>query len=199
MKSNNHNLRWIYFYSVVCVLVIGLVVFTKFVESNMSAIGNGQTVTINAHGVCQRVTNYNGPTVMVPWNTPTEWAWFRERAGGIGYSGCSETFWHPMGWMSPDDASLNRYCQERGYPGFTGAAVQSSCDAGSVHYWTGGGWAAHWGGNCPDSYNPGAMVTWVNCAYEGLTSTGNPYWDKCDDPVTSDCDCYYCDPGGGGD
>lgn len=46
-------------------------------------------ITVNEHGVCQKVVNYNGYTVLVPTNSSTEWSYFRSYAPSIGYSACS--------------------------------------------------------------------------------------------------------------
>lgn len=55
-----------------------------------AAVANGQTVTIDAHGVCQKVTNNGGPTTMVPYRSAAEWSSFRTgRAGHMALAACT--------------------------------------------------------------------------------------------------------------
>ena len=54
-------------------------------------LGGGRTVLVNAHGVCKKVTNYNGLSFFVPTNVATEWSDFRSNASNKNLADC--TFW----------------------------------------------------------------------------------------------------------
>lgn len=51
------------------------------------SLGGGRTVLVNKHGVCTRVTNYNGLDLFIPTATPGEWSNFRAYAPNIGLAG----------------------------------------------------------------------------------------------------------------
>ena len=65
---------------------------------------------------------------------------------------------------SVDLQTRNRYCTEHGYGSSVSFSAVSSCD-GTVNYWSNGGWHQYYGGNCPDSYNPGYMTGTITCVY----------------------------------
>lgn len=48
----------------------------------------GATGEINEHGTCQRVTNNNSLSIMVPTKTSGEWASFRSAAPGVTMGAC---------------------------------------------------------------------------------------------------------------
>jgi hypothetical protein len=61
----------------------------KEAEAQMSSVASGQTVTVNAHGVCYRVYNSSGTTTMIPWNSASEWSHFVSyRPGHMSLSSC---------------------------------------------------------------------------------------------------------------
>jgi hypothetical protein len=58
-------------------------------QANMSSVANGQTITVNAHGTCYKITNNGGSTAMVPWQTSSEWSYFiNYRPGHLALSNC---------------------------------------------------------------------------------------------------------------
>lgn len=86
----------------------------------MQAVANGQTITVDAHGVCQKVTNNGGPTAMIPTRSAGEWANFRSnRPGFLALSACaapcSGTMYAGFCWyLSGDKQSCDTTCSGRG-------------------------------------------------------------------------------------
>lgn len=55
-------------------------------------VNNGATVTIDEHGVCQKVTNNIGSHLFVPTKTATEWSTFRSnKPNSVSLGGCCVT------------------------------------------------------------------------------------------------------------
>ncbi len=76
-------------------MIRGLFFSISFVLSTGIAIAqvgtpipSGQTVTINAHGQCRKVTNPGSGTRMVFTGTATEWQSFRNNPNGLSMAAC---------------------------------------------------------------------------------------------------------------
>lgn len=99
----------------VSILVVSFILLltsvgVKEVEAQMSAVAYGQTVTINAHGICYRVYNSSGTTTMVPWNSATEWGNFISyRPGHMSLSNCSVREPSSGEYFSGWNGAPNRY------------------------------------------------------------------------------------------
>jgi hypothetical protein len=84
-------------------------------------LGGGRTVLINAHGVCARVTNYNGPDFFIPTGNPTEWSYFRSNAPNKALAGINATSF-TITYGTTAYADVNVQC---GPSGKIGIRVQS--------------------------------------------------------------------------
>ena len=80
-RTNNNHSKEPAIRLLIVVLVCAM--FGSFPASaNMSSIMGGQTITVDAHGVCKRITNNGAQRIMVPWRTAGEWSAFRTHKPG---------------------------------------------------------------------------------------------------------------------
>lgn len=93
--------------------------------AQIQAVANGQTITVDAHGTCRKVTNSGGPTTMIPSRTAAEWnSFINSRPGHIGLAACGPVCggvlhagycWYDSGWSGAyRNASCDATCSGRG-------------------------------------------------------------------------------------
>lgn len=73
------------------ILSTSIVSFSRFpAEAQMTALCNGCSTRIDAHGACRDVYNGAGAAIMIPWNSAGEWASFiNSGTAGVSISACS--------------------------------------------------------------------------------------------------------------
>lgn len=102
--------------------------------ANISSVAAGQTMTIDAHGVCKKVTNNGGPRTMIPYGSAGEWALFRNnKPGHISLADCPP----PCGGRL-----IAGFCWYKGGPGQscnTVCASRGGCDLNGTRNYAGSG------------------------------------------------------------
>lgn len=68
--------------------------YAEFLGDDLWRVRTTQSETINAHGVCKKVTNNGNNDILVPTKTATEWSKFRDFAPeGISFGECYTYAW----------------------------------------------------------------------------------------------------------
>lgn len=78
--------------AILAVLLLAMIAFPDGALAQIERVDVGQTKTIDAHGVCKKVTNTGGASFPVFFNTAAEWTAFRNnKPGNASLAECGPT------------------------------------------------------------------------------------------------------------
>lgn len=164
-------------------------------HAQIQAVASGQTVTIDAHGVCWKLTNNGGGTVMVPYRSAGEWSsYINGRPSFISLTSCAPpcggAYYAGYCWYTtPDQQSCDTRCAGRGgvnyngtvnFAGSGGSLANCLGAAAALGLPTAGavssnynniktGCSIFWAYTYPNGYAQPTKIEWV---YPATTSTG---------------------------
>jgi len=94
-------------------------------------IPSGQTVTIDAHGICRQVSNSGSGTRMVFAGTAAEWASFRNSPNGLTMSECTiPCYVNGQRYEEGQKATFYKYPAQGGLNGKCMSSTEKTCQNG---------------------------------------------------------------------
>ena len=116
MKLKANNKMRSYKQTFVLIVILLVTLLSTGAVFGEVGLGGGRTVLVNAHGICARVTNYNGPDFFIPTGNPTEWSYFRSYAPNKAVANINSTAFTLVGGgiFGGPSADVNIQCGPSG-------------------------------------------------------------------------------------